>query len=172
MPTRCLSDGSSYSSTDGTSTSSPTVTRPRFGEGHSRRPRHPEYGYPRNDALINPNHKVREETRTRLGVPEGNLAMLYTPTHRDGVGQFDLGLDAAAFIRRVGDNITLLIRGHYFYDPSDRLEGLVDTGRIIDVSDDVEIEPLYLAADAHDLRLLLRNVRLRQPRPPHRDLRI
>ena len=107
-----------------------------------------EYGYPRNDALINPNHKVREETRTRLGVPEGNLAVLYTPTHRDGVGQFDLGLDAAAFIERVGDNITLLIRGHYFYDPSDRLEGLVDTGRIIDVSDDVEIEPLYLAADA------------------------
>ncbi|MEZ5382745.1 MAG: bifunctional glycosyltransferase family 2 protein/CDP-glycerol:glycerophosphate glycerophosphotransferase [Microthrixaceae bacterium] len=106
-----------------------------------------EYGYPRNDQLVKPPANLGEQTRARLGIPDGNLAVLYTPTHRDGVGDLELGLDAAEFVDRLGDGVTLLIRGHYFYEPSSRVRGLVEKGRIIDVSAEVQVEPLYLATD-------------------------
>lgn len=106
-----------------------------------------EYGYPRNDVLVDPSEQPGSATRQRLGVPDDSLVVLYTPTHRDGVDHFQLGLDAVAFIEGVGPDVTLLIRGHYFYRSSDRVSEMIDEGRIIDVSDDVEVEPLYLAAD-------------------------
>lgn len=103
-----------------------------------------EYGYPRNDILIDPPVGLGEQVREDLGIPAGNLVVLYTPTHRDGADSFELGLDPAAFIEAVGPGVSLVVRGHYFYD-SDR--SLRASGLIVDGSIVREIEHLYLASD-------------------------
>ena len=106
-----------------------------------------EYGYPRNDVLVNPPEGIREETRAQLSIPEGHLAVLYTPTHRDGVDQLDLGFDPVAFLKGVPDDVTLIIRSHHRYGPSSGVRMLQSEGRIVDGSDLPEIAPLYLASD-------------------------
>lgn len=106
-----------------------------------------EYGYPRNDVLVGPPAGLRDQARSELGIPEGNLAVLYTPTHRDGVDQLDLGFDPVAFLEGAPDNLTLIIRSHHRYGPSSGVKMLQSEGRIVDGSDLAEISPLYLASD-------------------------
>lgn len=106
-----------------------------------------EYGYPRNDVLVNPPSTLAAETRTALGIPEDNLSILYTPTYRDGVTDFDPGFDPVKFVESLDDNVTLLIRSHHAYSAGSRVARLAREGRILDVSSLPEIAPLYLAAD-------------------------
>lgn len=116
-------------------------------------------GYPRNDALV---HQAQEDERfgapqrdaqiqalaERLGVPEGRKVLLYAPTFRaapDGeVKRFEFPFDVDRFADRFGDRYTLLIRTHYLNNvvlpPSVR-------GRVIDVSDEHDVTPLYRLAD-------------------------
>ena len=105
-----------------------------------------EYGYPRNDVLVDPPDGLSESIRAELGIPLDNTVILYTPTHRDGVTSLDLGLDPVEFIERVGEGYTLIVRGHYFYERSDELGTLEASGRIVDGSGVAEVEHLYLAS--------------------------
>ena len=106
-----------------------------------------EFGYPRNDVLVNPPRGMASDVRNRLGVSDESFCVLYTPTYRDGYTEFDLDLDPEAVLEALGENATLLIRGHHSYRDTSSAERLTEEGRIIDVTDWPEVAPLYLASD-------------------------
>ncbi|MEU4979328.1 CDP-glycerol glycerophosphotransferase family protein [Streptomyces sp. NPDC021969] len=107
-----------------------------------------ETGYPRNDVLVNATAEDVRAARAALGLAEGTKAFLYMPTHREYQPGFTSALDLARFARELGPDVTLLVRGHYFYGDSPHTAALRRTGRIVDVSGHSRVEDLYLAADA------------------------
>ena len=106
-----------------------------------------EYGYPRNDVLVNADPAAIAAARARVGVPDGARVALYAPTFRDrgddspavGLSSEDLDRAAAA----LGDGAVVLVRGHYF------ARGTVGVGQpaVVDVTAYPSVEDLYLAAD-------------------------
>ncbi|MFD6189027.1 CDP-glycerol glycerophosphotransferase family protein [Streptomyces sp. NPDC060275] len=107
-----------------------------------------ETGYPRNDVLVNATAEDVRAARAALGLADGTKAFLYLPTHREYQPGFTPALDPARFARELGPDVTLLVRGHYFYGDSPHTEAPHRTGRIVDVSGHSRVEDLYLAADA------------------------
>lgn len=107
-----------------------------------------ETGYPRNDVLLNATAADVSRARHELGLADGSTAFLYAPTHREYQKSFTPRLDLPRLAEELGPDVTLLVRGHYFYKPTGRLADLQASGRIIDVSAHGNVEELYLAADA------------------------
>uniref|UniRef100_A0AAU2W4P8 Bifunctional glycosyltransferase family 2 protein/CDP-glycerol:glycerophosphate glycerophosphotransferase n=1 Tax=Streptomyces sp. NBC_00008 TaxID=2903610 RepID=A0AAU2W4P8_9ACTN len=107
-----------------------------------------ETGYPRNDVLLNATAADVSRARSELGLADGSTAFLYAPTHREYEKSFAPRLDLPRLAEELGPDVTLLVRGHYFYKPTGRLADLQASGRIIDVSGHGNVEQLYLAADA------------------------
>ncbi|MGC5401451.1 bifunctional glycosyltransferase/CDP-glycerol:glycerophosphate glycerophosphotransferase [Streptomyces sp. DT20] len=107
-----------------------------------------ETGYPRNDVLLNATAADVSRARSELGLADGSTAFLYAPTHREYEKSFAPRLDLPRLAEELGPDVTLLVRGHYFYKPTGRLADLQASGRIIDVSAHGNVEQLYLAADA------------------------
>ena len=103
-----------------------------------------ETGYPRNDVLSSPMvGTIRENVRSRLGLPEGARIILYAPTWRDNAS-FALELDLLRLTRELGDEWRLLLRAHSrVADTSNPGDGT----RVINVSHYPDIRDLYLAAD-------------------------
>lgn len=110
-----------------------------------------ELGYPRNDALLGPDaEQLRADTRKRLGIPDGKIAILYAPTFRDAQSSDDMTadfvdhLDEERLMRELGSEYVLLMRGHPF---NARLG--VDAARhVVNVTDYPDINHLILASDA------------------------
>jgi len=110
-----------------------------------------ETGYPRNDVLVSPRADgIRDRVRRDLGVEDGQVAVLYTPTWRDDMfweGSPDtdlLALDVDRVTAGLGDDHVLLLRLHY------KLTGRLHAPEhpsVRDVSRHPEIADLYLAAD-------------------------
>lgn len=107
-----------------------------------------ETGYPRNDFLVNAKAEDVRRAREALGLTAGTRALLYMPTHREYQPGFTPALDLARLAEELGPDVTLLIRGHYFYGSSPHVDELRRSGRIVDVSGHGRVEELYLAADA------------------------
>lgn len=107
-----------------------------------------ETGYPRNDVLVNAGSEEVRAARAALGLADGTKAFLYMPTHREYQPGFTPPLDLGRFARELGPDVTLLVRGHYFYGNSPHVNELRRTGRIVDVSGHPRVEELYLATDA------------------------
>ncbi|MFD7062965.1 CDP-glycerol glycerophosphotransferase family protein [Streptomyces sp. NPDC059906] len=107
-----------------------------------------ETGYPRNDILVNATAEDVRAARAELGLADGVKAFLYMPTHREHQPGFVPPVHLARFARELGPDVTLLVRGHYFYGDSPHIAELRRTGRIVDVSGYARVEDLYLAADA------------------------
>ncbi|MFE0419605.1 bifunctional glycosyltransferase/CDP-glycerol:glycerophosphate glycerophosphotransferase [Streptomyces tendae] len=107
-----------------------------------------ETGYPRNDVLVNARSEDVRAARAALGLADGTKAFLYMPTHREYQPGFTPPLDLGRFARELGPDVTLLVRGHYFYGNSPHVNELRRTGRVVDVSGHARVEELYLAADA------------------------
>ncbi|MDH6125560.1 bifunctional glycosyltransferase/CDP-glycerol:glycerophosphate glycerophosphotransferase [Kitasatospora sp. GP82] len=108
-----------------------------------------ETGYPRNDRLANATAAEVAAVRERFGLAEGERAVLYAPTHREGEGGYVPRLDLRELAGRLGSRYTLLLRTHYFHTGG---TGELTTGagaaRIVDVSAHPTVEDLCLAADA------------------------
>ncbi len=114
-----------------------------------------EYGFPRNDRLVNATLDEVRAIRASFGFDDSHLVVLYAPTFRDGVdsvrtptGLVDLGgdgihLDLDRLAGAVGDHGRVLVRTHYSLSkhPSARSE------RVVDASDHPRVEDLMLAAD-------------------------
>ncbi|GGQ44055.1 bifunctional glycosyltransferase/CDP-glycerol:glycerophosphate glycerophosphotransferase [Streptomyces flaveolus] len=106
-----------------------------------------ETGYPRNDILLTAGAEEVRAAREDLGLRAGTTAFLYAPTHREYQSGFVPRLDLERLAERLGPDVTLLVRGHYFYGGSTRLAELQSAGRIVDVSAYPSVERLYLASD-------------------------
>lgn len=107
-----------------------------------------ETGYPRNDVLLRATAADVVRARHDLGLADGSTAFLYMPTHREYEKSFAPRLDLPKLAEALGPDVTLLVRGHYFYKPTGRLAELQASGRVVDVSAHGNVEELYLAADA------------------------
>ncbi|MEN3582893.1 CDP-glycerol glycerophosphotransferase family protein [Streptomyces sp. ZYX-F-203] len=107
-----------------------------------------ETGYPRNDVLASAGVAEVRKAREDLGLGEGRRVFLYLPTHREYQPGFVPPLDPARFARRLGPDVTLLVRGHYFYGNAPHVEDVLDGARVVDVTAHPRVEELYLAADA------------------------
>ncbi|MEU3520394.1 bifunctional glycosyltransferase family 2 protein/CDP-glycerol:glycerophosphate glycerophosphotransferase [Streptomyces sp. NPDC006654] len=102
-----------------------------------------EYGYPRNDVFQQATSADVTRIRESLGVPEGAVALLYAPTHRDYRRTQRPVLDLDRIVRRLGPRFVVLARAHYWHG------GPLATGsRVIDVSEHPSVEDLCLASDA------------------------
>src|SRR5690606_14659393 len=107
-----------------------------------------ETGYPRNDVLVNATAADVRKARAALGLGAGTRAFLYMPTHREYQPGFVPSLDLGRLADELGPDVTLMVRGHYFYGSSPHVAELRRSGRIVDVSGHHPVEELYLAADA------------------------
>ncbi|MGW2225372.1 bifunctional glycosyltransferase/CDP-glycerol:glycerophosphate glycerophosphotransferase [Streptomyces formicae] len=105
-------------------------------------------GYPRNDAFYSASADDVSAIRKRLGVPDGKIALLYAPTHRDYRTDFATQLDLPAFCDALGEEFVVLLRAHHFYEGSAGLEGIVRSGKLIDVTEHRSPEEVCLASDA------------------------
>ncbi|MER5756237.1 bifunctional glycosyltransferase family 2 protein/CDP-glycerol:glycerophosphate glycerophosphotransferase [Streptomyces sp. NPDC002088] len=101
-----------------------------------------EYGYPRNDALQQATSADVTRLRALLGIPEGTVAILYAPTHRDHRRTQRTTLDLERVLRRLGPRFVILARAHYWHDGP-----LAGGGRVIDVTGHPSVESLCLASD-------------------------
>jgi CRISPR system Cascade subunit CasB len=104
-----------------------------------------EYGYPRNDVYLHAGAEDVARLRASLGIPEGRVAVLYAPTHRDYRRSQPPPLDIERFAAALGPRFVLLTRAHYFSDTP--LSGPA-AHRVIDVSGHPSVESLCLASDA------------------------
>jgi CDP-glycerol glycerophosphotransferase len=110
-----------------------------------------ESGYPRNDLLSMPQaEQVRTEVRRKLGIAEGSLVVLYTPTWRDDEA-FDpdrpdvtYPLDSVEFSDRLGPGYVLLVRSHNMVTGRARVD---PAPGVHDVSLYPDLRELYCAAD-------------------------
>lgn len=105
-----------------------------------------EYGYPRNDILVNaaPDHGAR--VRAQLGIEPGKQVILYAPTHRGSNGRNMSGfLDVPALAGSLGPDAVILMRAHYFYEDKPAARG--GSAQVLDVTGHPRVEDLYLAAD-------------------------
>jgi CDP-glycerol glycerophosphotransferase len=110
------------------------------------------HGYPRDDVLVSDRaERIREETRARLGIRPGQVAVLYAPTWRDDMAggwrraSLVTHLDIEAARAALGDDYVFLLRGHRFHL---RAAGrTAEGGRAVDVTDYPEVNDLILAAD-------------------------
>ncbi|ANP55410.1 CRISPR system Cascade subunit CasB [Streptomyces griseochromogenes] len=104
-----------------------------------------EYGYPRNDVFQTATANDVARLRALLGIPDGTVAVLYAPTHRDYSRTQRSALDLERVVRRLGPRFVILARAHYWHDgPLARSRA----ERIIDVSTHPSVESLCLASDA------------------------
>lgn len=114
-----------------------------------------EYGFPRNDRLLDASLDEVRAIRAGFGFDDSHLVVLYAPTFRDGVdsvrlptGLVDLGgtgvhLDLDRLASSVGEHGRVLVRTHYSLSAAPE----VHSGKVIDVSRHPRVEDLMLAAD-------------------------
>lgn len=111
-------------------------------------------GYPRNDALVRGRNATTPDPAVqalaeRLGIRKDLPVVLYAPTFRaqenGKVAPFEFAFDLQRFVDELGDRCTLLVRTHYLNQVT--LPPSVGN-RVVNVSDEHDITPLYLLADA------------------------
>ncbi|WP_055417211.1 bifunctional glycosyltransferase family 2 protein/CDP-glycerol:glycerophosphate glycerophosphotransferase [Streptomyces pactum] len=103
-----------------------------------------EYGQPRTDVLQRATPADVTRLRETLGIPEGTVAILYAPTHRDYRRTQRPALDLERVLTRLGPRFMVLARAHPRHGGPLAESG----GRILDVGDHPSVEALCLASDA------------------------
>ncbi|RFU85326.1 CDP-glycerol:glycerophosphate glycerophosphotransferase [Streptomyces triticagri] len=104
-----------------------------------------EYGYPRNDRLLQASPVDVARLRESLGIRPDSIVLLYAPTHRDYRTSPPAPLDPERLLRTLGPRFTVLTRAHHAYRGPLCEE---TSARLIDVSGHPRVESLCLASDA------------------------
>ena len=103
------------------------------------------YGQPRNDVFQRATSEDVRRVRESLGIPEGTVAILYAPTHRDYRRTQRATLDLDRLLRRLGPRFVVLARAHHRHGGPLACPA---PARVIDVTDHPSVESLCLASDA------------------------
>lgn len=110
-----------------------------------------ESGYPRNDALNNPEPSKIAKIRQNLNIDPKKKVVLYAPTWRDdqffekGKYRFEFQFDIEKLKKEHGEDIVVLARMHYLVSESFDFKQYGDF--ILDVSNYYDIADLYLISD-------------------------
>ncbi|MBD0841968.1 bifunctional glycosyltransferase family 2 protein/CDP-glycerol:glycerophosphate glycerophosphotransferase [Streptomyces sp. TRM68416] len=104
------------------------------------------YGSPRNDVFQQATSADVARLRESLGIPEGSVAILYAPTHRDYRRTQRSALDLDRVVGRLGPRFVVLARAHPRHGGP--LAAGTTSPRVIDVTDHPSVEALCLASDA------------------------
>jgi len=102
-----------------------------------------ETGYPRNDVLAAATPESIARARKAVGLADGDVAVLYAPTHREYETDGSELLDPEALASSLGPEHVVLARQHYLETASLG----AGAGRVHDVSSHPSVEELCLAAD-------------------------
>ncbi|MFE0414012.1 bifunctional glycosyltransferase/CDP-glycerol:glycerophosphate glycerophosphotransferase [Streptomyces tendae] len=102
-----------------------------------------ECGQPRTDVLQRATAADVARLRETLGIPEGTVAILYVPTHRDYRRTQRAALDLERVVRRLGPRFVVLARAHPRHGGPP-----ASGGRVLDVGGHPHVESLCLASDA------------------------
>lgn len=102
-----------------------------------------ETGYPRNDVLVAATPDDVARARASVGLAEGEVAVLYAPTHREYETDGSELLDTGALAALLGSGHVVLARQHYLEDAAPG----AGAGSVRDVSAHASVEELCLAAD-------------------------
>ncbi|MBD0423232.1 bifunctional glycosyltransferase family 2 protein/CDP-glycerol:glycerophosphate glycerophosphotransferase [Streptomyces sp. TRM S81-3] len=102
-----------------------------------------ECGQPRADVFQRATAADVARLRETLGIPEGTVAILYAPTHRDHHRTQRAALDLGRVLTRLGPRFMVLARAH----PRHGGPLAESRGRVLDVSDHPSVESLCLASD-------------------------
>ncbi|MDT0613081.1 bifunctional glycosyltransferase/CDP-glycerol:glycerophosphate glycerophosphotransferase [Streptomyces lancefieldiae] len=106
-----------------------------------------EYGQPRTDVFHRATAADVARLRESLGIPEGTVAILYAPAHRDYRRTQRVALDLERVVTHLGPRFMVLARAAP--EHSGCAGPLVASGgRVLDVSDHPSVESLCLASDA------------------------
>lgn len=110
-----------------------------------------ESGYPRNDALANPEPEVIASTKSKIGIDSSKKVVLYAPTWRDQKApkswQAEMVdfLDLSRLVGDLGSDYQILVRGH---GHNARAGSVVESqDGVIDVTFYPQINDLYLVSD-------------------------
>ena len=106
-----------------------------------------EVGYPRNDVLARATDDDVVRIRADLGIRPDQQVVLYAPTHREYLPDYEPMLDLAAVAEGLGPDYVVMARLHYLYGEDPHLRELHLQGRIRDVASHPSVEELCLAAD-------------------------
>ncbi|MFE2656124.1 CDP-glycerol glycerophosphotransferase family protein [Brevibacterium sp. NPDC059310] len=107
-------------------------------------------GYPRNDKLATCTASERQQIRERLGIAEGQIAVLYAPTWRESsangrAAKLSNGFDIDKFSDTMGGEFTLLLRGHNYHAADSRKNRSARS--ILDVTHYRDVNELMIASD-------------------------
>ncbi|MEZ3182893.1 bifunctional glycosyltransferase family 2 protein/CDP-glycerol:glycerophosphate glycerophosphotransferase [Streptomyces pimonensis] len=103
-----------------------------------------EYGRPRTDRFHTATGADVARLRESLGVPEGAVAILYAPAHRDYRRTQRRLLDLERVARRLGPRFVVLARAHHPYGGPPAAA----SDRVLDVTGHPDVIALCLASDA------------------------
>lgn len=101
-------------------------------------------GYPRTDALFNPDGKRVAELKQRLGLPMDKKLVLYAPTYRTE-NSFAMRLDTDNLRENIGDGYALVVHLHPLCGTHYDIKG--NDGFVFDRTSYAAIEDLYLVSD-------------------------
>lgn len=106
-----------------------------------------EYGYPRNDLLINKPEKIAQKVMDNLNLPSGKRVIMFAPTFRDwDSNSYQNTLrDIRLLSEAINDDSIILLRLHYLL--SDKLTQKDLPDNVINASSYQDIQELYLISD-------------------------
>lgn len=109
-----------------------------------------EAGLPRNDILANYTEEQRQAIRSRLGIKQDQMVVLYCPTFREYDKDESLGvvmappMDVKKWERELGNGYVLLMRAHYEVSKVMKIE---DNEFVRNMTDYPDLNDLFIAAD-------------------------
>lgn len=110
-----------------------------------------EYGYPRNDYLINYQTKDIEKIKKQLNIPLHKKVIFYAPTWRDNQHVSNLGyvykntIDFDFLNKQLGDEYVILYRPHYLANENFNYKKYKNF--VIDITNIDDINNLYIISD-------------------------
>lgn len=109
-----------------------------------------EYGYPRNDYLVNITQEKINELKNKMNIPKDKKVLLYCPTWRDNQYNekgytFELKVDFNKWKEQLSDEWVVLFKPHYLISTKFSNEGL--EGFLYTFKENIDINELYVVSD-------------------------
>lgn len=109
-----------------------------------------EYGYPRNDYLVNVTNEEIDRIKTKFNIPKDKKVILYAPTWRDNKFNergyiYELKVNFDKWKDILGDEYVILFKPHYLI--SNKFKDLNLDNFLFNFSENVDINELYVISD-------------------------